>query len=133
MKNTYKKIKLPDCTTRDEHRLVVEKDLGRKLEFNEVVHHIDNNKRNNELSNLEVINRCTHSKLHMTGTVQSESSKEKNRVYGKENPPASAKLKDHIVSIKEDLNSGIKAAEIARKHNVHPSQISRIVNGKQWT
>ena len=35
-----------------QHRLVVEKHLGRYLDRDETVHHIDENKSNNELSNL---------------------------------------------------------------------------------
>ena len=37
---------------------LMEKELGRKLESNEVVYHIDGDKFNNELSNLEVITRA---------------------------------------------------------------------------
>ena len=37
---------------------LMEKELGRKLESNEVVYHIDGNKYNDELSNLEVITRA---------------------------------------------------------------------------
>jgi len=35
-----------------EHRLVMEKHLGRQLNRKEVIHHIDRNKRNNQLDNL---------------------------------------------------------------------------------
>jgi len=35
-----------------EHRLVIEKHLGRKLEKNEFVHHIDFDKKNNNINNL---------------------------------------------------------------------------------
>ena len=37
---------------------LMEKELGRKLESNEVVYHIDGDKYNNELNNLEVITRA---------------------------------------------------------------------------
>ena len=36
---------------------LMEQRLGRKLESNEIVYHIDGDKYNNELSNLEVITR----------------------------------------------------------------------------
>lgn len=38
-------------------RWLIEKQLGRKLETNEVIYHIDGDKYNNELSNLEIISR----------------------------------------------------------------------------
>tara|TARA_Y100001936_G_C16068665_1_gene668999 strand:+ start:165 stop:986 length:822 start_codon:yes stop_codon:yes gene_type:complete len=37
-----------------EHRLIIEKHLGRKLERNEIVHHIDCDKKNNTIQNLHV-------------------------------------------------------------------------------
>lgn len=46
------------------HRYIMEQYLGRKLKENEVVHHKDENKLNNDISNLEVMTRSEHSKLH---------------------------------------------------------------------
>jgi hypothetical protein len=47
-----------------EHRHVMEQHLGRKLSSQELIHHIDGNKLNNELSNLQLITRCSHPHLH---------------------------------------------------------------------
>ena len=47
-----------------EHQLVAEMMLGRYLKENEVVHHIDFNKTNNESSNLIVLTNSEHVKLH---------------------------------------------------------------------
>jgi hypothetical protein len=47
-----------------EHRLVMEKHLGRKLTSNEVVHHIDGDKWNNDISNLIVMTRQEHIAVH---------------------------------------------------------------------
>jgi hypothetical protein len=47
-----------------EHQYVMEIHLGRRLKKGEVVHHIDGNKRNNELSNLFLTSVEEHNKLH---------------------------------------------------------------------
>lgn len=50
---------------RHEHRVVAERMLGRKLKKNEVVHHIDLNKQNNDEKNLVVLpSNAEHSHLH---------------------------------------------------------------------
>lgn len=47
-----------------EHRLVVEKFIGRALLKNEHIHHIDGNPKNNSIKNLEVVDACTHCRIH---------------------------------------------------------------------
>lgn len=47
-----------------EHRIILEKSLGRKLDFKELVHHKDGNRLNNEISNLEIMTRSAHTALH---------------------------------------------------------------------
>ena len=47
-----------------EHRLVVEKRLGRLLTHDEHIHHIDGNKSNNADDNLQVVARAEHSRIH---------------------------------------------------------------------
>ena len=54
------------------HRIIMENYLKRVLENNEVVHHIDYNKLNNKLSNLELMLSIEHTKLH---------AKDKTRKY----------------------------------------------------
>lgn len=46
------------------HRLVMEKHLGRRLERNEHVHHVDHNQLNNELENLILIDSKEHARMH---------------------------------------------------------------------
>lgn len=46
------------------HRYVMECFLGRKLESSEIVHHIDGNKFNNNIENLEILSRSEHLKKH---------------------------------------------------------------------
>ena len=47
------------------HRVVIENHLGRILNHNEVVHHIDGNKFNNDISNLRLMDSKQHVKLHL--------------------------------------------------------------------
>jgi HNH endonuclease len=46
------------------HRTIAESILGKKLNYNEIVHHIDENCKNNSLDNLLVLSRSNHGKLH---------------------------------------------------------------------
>lgn len=47
-----------------EHRLIMEKHIGRPLTDNEDVHHIDFNPLNNDITNLMLLSKCEHSRLH---------------------------------------------------------------------
>jgi len=47
-----------------EHQVIIEKEIGRVLESNEVVHHIDGIKISNSLDNLYLCNRTTHRNTH---------------------------------------------------------------------
>lgn len=51
---------------RHEHRIVMEKIIGRKLKSKELVHHKDGNKHNNKPSNLQLTNRPGHARIHFT-------------------------------------------------------------------
>lgn len=46
------------------HRIVMENCLGRLLDKDEIVHHKDGNGKNNDPSNLQVMNVIEHRKLH---------------------------------------------------------------------
>lgn len=52
------------------HRYVMECFLGRKLKKWEIVHHIDGNKSNNNLENLEVMVSANHRRFHLKDTLQ---------------------------------------------------------------
>jgi len=65
-KNGYIKLYLSNGKVVEEHRYLIEKHLGRKLSYNEIVHHKDGNKHNNILANLEVQIRSFHARDHAT-------------------------------------------------------------------
>lgn len=57
------------------YRQIMENHLNRKLAFNEVVHHVNGDRSDNRLENLQVMTREEHSRYHGIG--------ERNPVYGK--------------------------------------------------
>lgn len=71
----YKAIKVNGKKI-DEHRYIMQKHLGRKLSFNEIVHHKNNNPRDNRIDNLEVISRGNHVLLHQANGDVHKYSKE---------------------------------------------------------
>jgi hypothetical protein len=49
---------------RSVHVVAMEQQIGRRLYANEVVHHIDENRSNNDLSNLKLMTRSEHTSHH---------------------------------------------------------------------
>lgn len=47
------------------HRIIIENHLGRLLDKNEIIHHIDGNKKNNDISNLQVMKALEHVSYHV--------------------------------------------------------------------
>ena len=75
--------------TRDEHRIVMEKYLGRALEKDEVIHHCNDKPKDNRIENLELMLQTEHNRLHKEGVPQpgrewgkGKGSKRKGRTKG---------------------------------------------------
>ena len=73
--NGYIRVYMPGHINSDvngliyEHQLMAEKKMGRPLNEEEVVHHIDENKTNNSLNNLLVFaSNADHAAFHRNGT-----------------------------------------------------------------
>lgn len=59
--NNYSYSKIPGRTA---HRELAESILNRNLTYNEVIHHVDDNPKNNDPENLILLSRSDHGKLH---------------------------------------------------------------------
>jgi len=62
--NGYLEITMGEFKGRLQHVVIIEQKIGRKLYSDECVHHIDHNKSNNDISNLVLMKRSEHSRLH---------------------------------------------------------------------
>lgn len=82
-----------------KHRWLMENHLGRKLKENEHVHHIDGNKLNNDLSNLEVLTPREHALRH-----KEESTRRLLDANGK---PLSL-MKPHIEKVVSIIYAGVQ-------------------------
>ena len=66
-----------------EHRLVMENFLGRPLQDDEAIHHIDLDKLNNSIENLMVLSNSKHAKIHhlLQGhTISSQDCKDREKI-----------------------------------------------------
>lgn len=57
-----------------EHRKVIQEHLGRELLPTEIVHHIDGNKLNNDISNLVITTRAEHIEEHRELLLESKNN-----------------------------------------------------------
>jgi hypothetical protein len=134
----YKKVKLPDGTTRDQHRLVMESLIGRKLLRSEHIHHKDGNKQNNDISNLEILSSSQHAKKHLVGVPKSEQLKSKlsESMKGKrvgENSFVNVLCDADVIEIKHMLHKGIKHRVIAERFGINVRTVSHINVGRRWS
>lgn len=60
----YKRVPVGNSKNMLEHRYVMEQHLGRKLDRKEHVHHINGDKLDNRIDNLEVLTNSEHGKRH---------------------------------------------------------------------
>ena len=119
-----------ECIMNDEgkfkyvHRLIMEEYLDRTLETNEIVHHKDEDKRHNEVSNFELKDSITHAKHHSTpDTPLSVGS-----LNGQ------AKLNEEkVIEIIPKLTGRDVIQEVANEYNVHYTTIWDIWKNRTWT
>lgn len=129
----YKAIKV-NGVKHDEHRYLMEQFIGRKLSRNEVVHHINGDKRDNRLENLVIMPRWKHSGLHHEGKPLSETSKDKIQRTNRANVfnmRHSNVTRDMIDFIRENVHK-MKQKDMAEVLGISKYAVHRIVKNKAF-
>lgn len=128
----YRAIKV-DGKKVDEHRHIMEEHLGRTLGVDEVVHHKDGDKTNNDIENLEVISRSEHSRLHTIGRPLTEEAIEKRSEKRKGKASKNRTLSaEQVTQIKSLAASGYTQRKIGEILGMHHKTVWEILSHKTY-
>ena len=131
MKSKYKAIKV-NGKKMDEHRYIMEVQLGRPLTRDEVVHHKNGDKTDNRIENLEITSNSEHSRLHTKGKTMPEETKEKIRKSQRGHRYNCAFSDEQVREIRKLSADGVSQRKIAKRYGVDHSTIWRVLSGRGY-
>lgn len=116
-----------------EHIFIMESYLGRKIVYPECVHHIDGDKTNNSLDNLELMLFSQHTKLHHTNATRSVSTKVNISASRKGKPSPKRYFSDaQAAAIRKKYSEGMICSDLADSFNCSKSTIAHLVTNKTY-
>lgn len=117
----------------DEHRLVMEEHLGRKLKRNEVVHHINGDKSDNRIENLQLMTLSEHSKMH--GQIKEFTLEHRQNISKalKHRPSSNrTKTKEDIIKIVNKYIELKSYRKVDRYFGLSNGMTGNIIRGKKY-
>lgn len=110
IKDGYKYVRVGHRHYEPEHRIVMERFIGRKLKTTECVHHIDEDTLNNSPSNLQIVSHSEHQKIHVKRKLTERDVKE----------------------IRKQAKSGVDPTTLAQRYSVTRGAIHAIISFRTW-
>ena len=117
----------------DEHRFIMEQLIGRKLKRTEVVHHIDGDKSNNNINNLQLMTLSEHTRIHKLNHNVSEKTREKLKNSLKGRPSHTRnKTKEDIIKIALKYKEIQSYRQVDRFFGLANGTTGKIIKGKNY-
>ena len=115
-----------------EHRVVMEMCLGRYLKTEEIIHHLNDKKYDNRISNLKILTQSEHIRLHnlergghSKETKELMSLKAKKRFEDRKSHPMYKDVDDELVVL---YKNGMNLSEIGRTLGITRQAVRNKIN-----
>lgn len=115
-----------------EHHLVWWQITGNIISEKEVIHHINENKRDNRFENLELLNKKVHTSNHSKNMSKETKLRISKSVRGNNNGQSKLSL-EKVKEIHKYIEMGYSQRQISKIFNVSHTTIGNIHRGECWS